>query len=216
MNNSVQSIYSNVSALNREFVRLLRQYPAQFGVADPTNRIARLGRRQRDWLAEVPFLLFSLAEEDHQLWRQLIESTDRFDLPLNSDGKSHEIAALAQAAMSFLWHLAKRDPFAARIISGADRNWCDLIAEVDCVALLAKVKLRNDLLEARRADNVDIWHKLLTVGVSVDRDTRGAARMSSLQCILTSTASAKGREWTAAACVSKSPAYQVADRTDNK
>jgi len=197
-----QDDLANVRALNRAWLRLhhgeeqgLRQLPAK-----------RLER-----LADAPFLLFSFREQDDQLWRSLLDKGRQQDLLVEGQPVSEEKQALQSAGLAFLWELARRNPYVARVVSGAPLHWCERVAVVTLVRMLDSVT-RCQVIEPRFDDASALHKRLLRRGGSALREVRVFAHIGALQAMLTSTELVPYRRLPAAACRMPQPAQQVADK----
>jgi len=181
------SDYENVTALNRALVarcagtasgrRLLGALPAPLAA-----RWHRLSGVQRERLARTPLLLLSFREGDHAFWDRLLgESRPLFEA---AGARDASLAALVDAALGYVWHLARLNPYSARLICGASLHWCERLAEQPLAELTAAAA-GSRLVTLRAADDTCLWRKLLGDGVSADRTLRDAARISVLQRVLT-------------------------------
>lgn len=169
---------ANVYSLNRAFLAHLRDTAADRlhphgKETDIVEKLAALDARRLRYLGRVPFLLLSLRENDDDCWTRLFSEDIAADLlaPLN------DAARLQAASLAFLWQLARRNAYAARLVSGASLSWCERLCECTLVDALARAGTRGDLLAPRLADNPDFWGKLLGAGTSAERDVRVAARL---------------------------------------
>lgn len=206
------SDYTNVHALNREFLRLVRTNPGCIDVDEPQQaRLSGLGRQQTERLAKTPFLLFSLQEQDGLVWRQLLLGDRNHDLFEQAQATPAGISNLLTAAIGFMWQLARRNGYAVRLLSGAGADWCELVSALTYFDLVSRVAERRDLLTIRRSAKTDIWPKLLDAGVSPERPVRAAAHLAVLQTLLTSDPDVAAGEWARAACHSNSPHLKVAE-----
>ena len=210
--------FRNVESLNRRFLTLLRYSPVGRGLRQMLESslrpiFASLTDLQIDRLSRVPFLLFSMRERDEEYWRFLLVEDRNDDLLVAADNGS-ETSQLATAGLAYMWQLARRNPYAARLISGATLNWCEQLAECTLLPILQNVAARDDLLQPRRADDTDFWIKLLGPGLSSRQEIRKAAQLSALQALLTSDLAARYRRLRTAACNSAMPSRQVAEKRD--
>ena len=114
--------------------------------------------------------------------------------------RDEAVSGLVAAGLGFLWQLAQRNPYAARLVSGASLNWCEQLSASTLMNLLSRALEDQALLAPRMAGEPDIWNRLLTAGVSNRRDTRHAARVSALQTLLTRRPLRHSRPLAAAAC----------------
>ncbi len=182
-----QSDYTNIQALNREFLRLARSMPVEFGMSDKEGRrLQVLSTVQTERLAAAPFLLCTMREHDLQLWREFLNDDPNNDLFKNERKQASEISNLLAAMVGFLWQLNQRNAYAVRLVSAARSDWCDLVTDVTYFELVAISRHRGDLLAFRQAQGIDIWSKLLVDGVRSEKGVRTAAHLAVLQTLLTS------------------------------
>jgi hypothetical protein len=172
----------NVIALNRYFLGAL-QRPGAMAFAAPEVGCLPLSQRAR--VAEAPFLLFSLQEQDGELWRQLLSQNPQLELAPAGDPAHVAIQELTFASLSFLWQLSRRNAYAARIVSGAPVDFCDRLVSTTLVELLRKAAGRVDLLVPRFGVDDQIWCRLVTGGVRSERRLQTMSQQSALQCLLT-------------------------------
>ena len=204
--------YVNIHALNREFLRLLRSNPTQFGLdALQAARLAALGRQQMERLASTPFLLFAMQENDESAWREICSGDPNNDLFVTAAGSDPSISDLIATTVGFLWQLAKQNPYAVRMICGASQAWCDTITELTYIELITLARRRHDLVKLRQAPNADIWSKLLVDGVRAEQHVKTAAHIAVLQTLLTSHSTTSTAAWPIAACKRASLHLKVAD-----
>ena len=202
----------NVRALNTAFLEWLasgdrsRALPAQ-----ATPHFAGLDRRKLERLARVPFMLLSLREYDEDYWRTLFADRQNMSLLSRMQRPDDAGARLTMAAIGFLWQLASRNPYAARLVSGAGLNWCEQLAACTLMDLIGRVAEEPPLLEPRMSEDPELWTKLLTSGVSSKRDVRLAARVSALQSVMTGAAHSSYRQLASAACKLPAARMRVAD-----
>lgn len=206
--------YENVLSLNRAFLRLLQNKKDAEGhleglSAELGRRLRHLNRKEIGWLAATPFLLFSFRERDDELWQRILgdgTNNDLFTVPVES---SDETRRLVSAGLAYVWQLADRNPFAARLICGASTHWCEQITERTFFDVLSVAGHRRDLLVLRARHDTELWKKLLRFGLSEATEARTAAHISALQQVLTRQIFPVS--WSAAACVSRDPALKVAE-----
>lgn len=208
--------FVNVRALNKAFLLLVRggqlPRPCLHGLESPlSNRLGNLTERQIGRLSETPFLLFSLRERDVRFWDQLLAMPRNRDLFLAPTATSDEYSRLTAAGLGFVWQLANRNPFVARVIAGASLYWCERISERTIFDLLAVAGTRTDLLVLRAAHDSDLWKKLLNCGVMRQDVIRQSAQIGALQTILTSDRSDQRQAWSTAARRIDKPRLQVAE-----
>jgi hypothetical protein len=120
--------YANVLALNTAFIK------AAFDLKGP----------QRGRLAAAPFLLFSLRECDPEWWDTVLIDQHQADLLPVAELEDPELRRIQSVALSFLWQLARRNPYAVRIISCATVSWCEKITDLPLITLLDRIGSRGD------------------------------------------------------------------------
>lgn len=205
--------FANVRSLNSAFLKLLRNPAAGRSLRRPLPRHLRvraraLGDADLERLCEAPFLLLSFRELDNDFWRRLASESRVRDL-FHADGIAGDEARLAGAGLGFLWELSRRNPFAARLVSGASIEWCERIAGLTLLQLVQSAVGRRDLLVPRFAGRADIWDKLLCAGLDADVRVRVAAHTTALHAMLTTQLVARPRRVRAAACKAASPFVRI-------
>lgn len=202
--------FANVRSLNSAFLSILRgplsgaalrqQLPASL-----RQRFADLTDLHLEHLAEAPYLLMSFRERDDDFWSLLTVDEPNLDL-LQPEQAQGETERLVAAGLGFLWQLAQRNPYAARLVSGASLGWCERLADSTLLNLLRRAACHRDLPELRFAGAADIWNKLLGTGISARPEVRAAAQLSVLQSMLTTDPADRYRRMRAAACAAPDPA----------
>lgn len=190
-----QEDYDNVEALNVAFIR----------------EMSTLKGPQRGRLAATPFLLFSLREDDLDWWQHALVEQRQVDLISERQLHNTELLRIQTAALSFLWHLASRNPYATRIISGATIAWCEKIVDLPLHTLLDRVGTRGDLIESRLYRLGIVGQRLLGSGVSSRENLRRSAQLTALQTLLTDPCADQPVRFPAAACSLTGP-MQVLDK----
>ncbi len=142
----------------------------------------------------------SFAENDEARWQALFAERRTRDLLECLQLRDEAASGLVAAGLGFLWQLAQRNPYAARLVSGASLSWCEQLAACTLMDLFSRALEDQALLAPRMADKPDIWNRLLTAGVSNRRHARHAARVSALQTLLTRRPLRRYRPLAAAAC----------------
>ena len=196
---------ANVLMLNKAFIAWQRTMSPET-VTGPTlpaevrARFAALSAEQRGRLARMPFLLMSLAEDDEARWQSLFAEQRTRDLLQCVHRRDEAASRLIAAGLGFLWQLSQHNPYAVRLLSGAGLAWCEQLASCTLMDLFSRALEEQALLAPRMADKPDLWHKLLTAGVSNRRHLRRAARVAALQTLLTQSPTRAYRPLAAAAC----------------
>jgi hypothetical protein len=181
--------YANVLALNTAFIKVTTD----------------LKGPQRGRLAAAPLLLFSLREDDSPWWADVLAEQRQGDLMAAAEHESPELRRIQTAAISFLWQLARRNPYAARIISGATILWCDTITSLPLVTLLNRIGGRDDLLVSRLDKPVALGQRLLGTGTTSRRRVRRSSQLTALQTLLIRSESDNYTRLPAAACSMSGP-----------
>ena len=181
--------YANVLALNTAFIKATSE----------------LKGPQRGRLAAAPFLLFSLREDDSPWWAGVLADQRQGDLMAAAEHESPELLRIQTAAISFLWQLARRNPYAARIISGASISWCDMITGLPLVTLLNRIGGRGDLMVSRLDTPVALGKRLLGNGTSSRLKVRRSSQLTALHTLLTRSDSDNYTQLSAAACSMSGP-----------
>ncbi|MBT8092363.1 MAG: hypothetical protein KJN77_04945 [Gammaproteobacteria bacterium] len=172
----------NVFALNRHFLRaLMRPGALRCATAD----VRRLSQAQRIRLAEAPFLLFSVREQDHALWQGIFAENPQLDLAPAPRPFDDVVRELQTAGLSFLWQLSRRNAYAARVVSGAPVDFCERLANATLIKLLRRTADHVDLLVPRYDAEHEVWRRLTSSGVSATRRLQLMTQQSALQNLLT-------------------------------
>ena len=196
---------TNVFVLNSAFIawqRSISREPGREARMDPgiPARLAALDGAQRERLARTPFLLMSLAEDDELRWQALFSEQTTRDLLRCMQLRDEAASRITAAGLGFLWQLAQRNPYAARLVSGASLEWCEQLSACTLMDLIARALEDPTLLAPRMSDQPDFWDRLLTAGVSNRRQVRVAARVATLQTVLIQHPLRPYRPLAAAAC----------------
>lgn len=209
--------FDNVRALNSAFLELLADSEIgkdlTAGLADALRRqLAGLGSRDRQRLSEAPFLLMSLREHDAGTWQALAGEPTPDGL-LAFGPRNMQVGRLLDAVIAFLWQLARRNAYAARLVSGAGIDWCEQLAEATLVDVIGRAAAHRDLLSLRFSGEGRVWDKLLGPGLSNVTQTRRAACLSVLQELLTRSPTRGYANLRSAACKSAMPVMRMSDRS---
>ena len=210
--------FANVTSLNHAFLSGLRrpirgQQLRRQMTSRVRSSIRELTDLQIDRLSATPFMLMSLRERDIEYWRSLFADDANEDLFLSAAAEP-ETEQLATAGIAFLWQLARRNPYTARLLCGATIRWCEELTDRTLLRLLQQTCRRNDLLQPRLAGSDEFWDKLLGPGLSSEPQVRNAAHLAVLQSILTEDPVAQYHPLKAAACSTLVPSLRVAERKD--
>jgi hypothetical protein len=187
----------NVRALNRAWLELE-------GGAE-----LRLSAKQLERLAATPFLLFSFREDDDARWSRLLDEQRQQDLLIEEPPIAAEVSALQVAGLAFLWALVRRNPYVARLVSGASLHWCERVAAATLVRVLECTRCR--MIKPRFEENASLRRRLLARGSAPEKVLREFAQIGALQSMLTSGKAAQYGRLPAAACRMPQTARQVAD-----
>ena len=181
--------YANVLAFNTAFIKATSE----------------LRGPQRGRLAAAPFLLFSLRQDDAGWWAGVLADQSQGDLMAATEHESPELRRIQTAAMSFLWQLARRNPYAVRIISGATVSWCEKITDLPLITLLDRIGSRGDLMQSRIDDPDMLCERLLSDGTSSRQKVRRSSQLTALQSLLTRARVDNYARLPAAACSMPKP-----------
>lgn len=181
--------YANVLALNTAFIK------AAFEMKGP----------QRGRLAAAPFLLFSFRERDMDWWDEALVENLQEDLMAAPELDNPQLQRIQIAALSFLWHLARRNPYATRIITGANVSWCEKITALPLVTLLDRIGARGDVMQSRLDNSNRFGGRLLGDGTSSRRTVRRSSQLVALQSLLTQATFDNYTRLPAAACAMPRP-----------
>ena len=153
----------------------------------------------------------SLAEHDGRRWREVFAAAPHDDLFDAQYRRGEAEDRLTLAMLGFLWHLVRRNPHTARLVSGATLEWCDQLAALSLVALYAQAG-RCSPLQPRLSGDADLWKKLLGAGTSGCREVRLAAHASAMQMVIAGSATSAPQRLSAAACKMPAVPIRVAGR----
>ncbi len=171
--------------------------------------VAAMSERQIHRLADVPFLLLTLSESDDAYWTRLLADSPVRDLFATGRGETDPLARIAAATLAFLWHLARRNAYATRLISGASLQWCEQLASCTLISVLQCAVAHQGLVGARLAESEVFWRRLLGAGLSSESDVRHATHLVSLQTVLTPVAATHSQRFRSAACYSLVPVLEL-------
>jgi hypothetical protein len=182
----------DVESLNQAFLGCLRSTPAGAALrhklpAQQRTTLRQLSDVQIKRLAGAPFLLLSLREYDTVYWQRLLTAEPGRDLFTPAPAARDPIVPIVTAALGYLWQLASRNPYNARIVSGAPLQLCEQLSASPLVTLLQRAADRTDMLELRRASDHTFWNRLLGPCLSSNADIRRAAHLCALQTVLADT-----------------------------
>jgi hypothetical protein len=215
-----RSDLKDVQSINLAFLALLRS-----AAGEPLRNclpqklqpaLQALSSRQVERLSRVPFLLMSIGEFDDDCWTRTSRGRPIRDLFTPTQGDTDPVARIVTAAAGFLWQLARKNPYAARVVSGATLAWCEQLAEQTLLRVFEYATDDQRMLAPRMADNSIFWHRLLGAGVSKEFEIRRAAHLSALQSVLTQKASLPSRRLQTAACYSSVPSLELRQAEKHK
>ncbi len=206
----------NVYALNRAYLdglsRALADAPGEpSGTAGIIEKLTVLSVRKASCLSQCPFLIYSLPEAADRRWVRLFSDDAQPDLFDAAKRSSECGGGLAPATLGFLWELAKRNPYATRLVSGASLDWCERLADSSPVRVFRFATDEPDLLSPRLPTHREFWSKLLGAGTSNHKEIRQSAHVTALQTVLTIPAAEHYQRLPAAACLMSTPARRVAE-----
>jgi hypothetical protein len=206
-----------IRALNVAFIDAVAAGQLNAGTAGKTGqrlyaRIRELDSQRRARLADCPFLLHSLPGASAPCWSRLFTAAPQDNLFAGQRGASVALVRLGAATLAFLWELSRRNPYAARLVSGASLGWCEQLADCDPVALTGFIAGESDMVFPRMPERESFWTRMLEAGTNASDEIREAAHLSGLQTLLTAEGKTTYRRLPAAACRMPARAMRVADR----
>jgi hypothetical protein len=206
----------DVRCINIAFLEFLRGVDGEALRARLPTRLrpvaAALTDRQVDRLAGVPFLLLTLNESDTGYWGRIRDELPVRDLFAASMGPADPLGQIVVATLGFQWQLARRNAYAARLISGASLNWCEQLASCTLLRVLQSAAELQGLIAPRQAAHKVLWARLLGAGLSSTENVRRAAHLSTLQIVLSPASATQGRRWRSAACYASVPRLETLGR----
>ncbi len=208
---------ANVHSLNRAFLDELRRHGASMsgarpGAFDVVPKLAALSVTKAALLSRCSFLIFALPEAADSRWSRLFSDDEQVDLFDGLAAPPESVARLVTATLGFLWELARRNPYAARLVSGVSLDWCEQLADSSPVRVFRFAAGEPRLLSPRLDTHRAFWTKLLGAGTSDKREIRRSAQLCALQTVLTRQSTQRYHRLPAAACRMPAPAMRVADR----
>ena len=212
---------ANVYSLNHAYLDELRQHDAVVsgtvpGLFNVAAELATLSRAKAALLAQCPFLLFALPDAADSRWTRLFSDDEQVDLFEGLARSPDSVARLVTATLGFLWELARRNRYAARLVSGASLDWCERLADSSPMRVFRFAAHEPNLLSPRLALRTAFWIKLLGAGTSDDQEIRRAAQLCALQTVLTRQPAERYHRLPAAACLMPAPAMRVAERSKGR
>ncbi|GEM_PF-849195 len=206
----------HVAALNDAFIRLaVSSEGRRLRAALPGTLAASLCRLEEpalERIARTPFLLGAIDECGTDRWERMLGASGPSDLVDRLDGPPAGEQRLVGAMLGFLGDLARRNPYAARVVSGAPLAWCEHVAGLSPIERVDIAASGTGLLAFRDVHNARFWQRLMSAGASDEGDVRRAARIWALQAVLTRGQLVAVQRLPAAACSMTPPARRVADR----
>ncbi len=203
---------NDVFALNRAWLAALDDADCDM-TAERDRCLAGLTAAQRERLAAVPLLLLSFHEADNSRWLDLFDSVGRADLFATSEARGDGAARVGAAGIAYLWQLARRNPYVARIVCGAPLSWCERLASCALAELIAIVMRQPDMPALRFRDDAAMWDKLRTAAAGHDRASRRAAQLCCVHRALTRRQERAERQQRTAARTLVPAATRVTGRT---
>jgi len=182
-----------------------------WGTGSIIEKLTALSARKSTWLSQCPFLVYSLPDAADRRWARLFSDDAQPDLFDANNLSPAGGGGLAPATLGFIWELAKRNPYAARLVSGASLDWCERLADSSPVRVFRFATDEAGLLSPRLSTHNEFWSKLLGAGTSKDKEIRQAAQMTALQIVLTTPGAEHYQRLPAAACLMPAPARRVAE-----
>jgi len=203
----------DVRSINIAFLEFLRSADGELQRHKLPARlrpvVAALTERQLERLAGVPFLLLTLNESDESYWGRVRDELPLRDLFAASHDPVDPLARIVVSTLGFQWQLARKNAYAARLISGACLEWCEQLAACTLVHVLRSAVDCQRLVAPRQAAHDILWTRLLGAGLSSADDVRRAAHLSALQIVLSPVHLIPERRWRSAACHASVPVLEA-------
>ena len=205
-----EATLANAPVLNRAFLELALSGEAPAGIPRPFGpQFDALSATERERIARVPFLLFTLDHYDVRRWqRAASERPGLFDQTATTLEWR-----LATATLGVVWALVQSNRYAARYLTGASVAWCDDIAALPLPELIESMERLDTLIVPRFVDRPQFWNKLIASGRDARQLVRRAARFSALQCVLTAVADEGYTPVQNAACRRRDASLSVAEQS---
>lgn len=164
--------------LNQLFIGVLPGLPAAGFAAAAAPALPALPARPRQGfkaaLRSCPFLLFRVADP--------VAPARVADKPMAGADTDAAAQRLITFALGFLWQLARSNPFAVQLVSGAQARWCEELAALNIAQLVALAQ-RAQLLP-RLTDTPGFWEDLLGVSSPALPGPRRTLGIAGLQLIM--------------------------------
>lgn len=174
-----QVILNEIYELNQRFIDLMPELPESRFDAESRELPALLvssrpeARRQ---LSRCPFLLFRIDATPAQ--------AAVADAGLARGDATRFERELARIALSFLWQLARANPFAARVVSGTPAHWCEGLASLTIVRLIETATTCDIEVRPRLAAVPGFWCDLLGASGARPPMRRRTIGIAGLQLIM--------------------------------
>ena len=206
----------DVRSINSAFLEFLRGAEGETLRAGLPTRlrpaVAALTERQIERLAGVPFLLLTLNETDEAYWGRVRDELPVRDLFAASLSPVDPLGRIVTATLGFQWQLARKNAYAARLISGASLHWCEQLASCTLLRVLQCAAELQRLAAPRHAAHKVLWTRLLGPGLSSAEHVRRAAQLSALQIVLSPASATPAQRWRSAACYASVPLLETRSR----
>jgi hypothetical protein len=184
------AVLKEIYELNQRFIDMVPELPPDRFQADGSELpplVAGSSAEARRHLARCPFLLFRIVATP--------APASIADAAGGARGHPGAERELARLALSFLWQLARANPFAARVVSGTPARWCDELATLSIVRLIETATTCDIELQPRLATVPGFWRDLL--GASGPRPPlrREAIGVAGLQLIMSKSRKKRAPEF---------------------
>ncbi len=158
----------SLHAINRLYLELLAAGPQpRCSMARPSlldtvaGGLARLSAERRTALAGTPFSLFDAHFGDGAFWTQLTMVVREPAPPGLFERTLPFTVDFAQMALFYAWHLARLEPFAARVLLGMSAQTQRVFAGLPLPYLQQIALEQPQLIEPRWSDRDTVWRILL-------------------------------------------------------
>ena len=181
------ALQADVGRLNADLLHWLRDsYAAGLLAQSPLARLrdrwGRLPPGRLDPLADCPYLLLDGAFDDADRWRghrpALRKNSAREALFAGARG-----AGVLRRHLVFAWHLAKSNPFAARLALGMTEEVGQLLALRHLSDIESIAATPPEWIRVHWEDRLEIWEQLLDVAVDGSADRLRQLQVRGMQLL---------------------------------
>lgn len=146
----------------------------------PLGRLAALSPVDKASLSRVPFLIFSLEEQQEEQWGRLFDGHP----DLLDEATDPAWVPITTAAIAFLWQLARRAQHDVRLFTGCSQGWCQRLASHRLMLLTHNALALGIRPQLRFADNDAWWDRLLDACATPKSVVQDAGKIMAMQRLL--------------------------------